>query len=499
MGKDIYDIIIIGAGVVGCAAARELSRLEARILVLEQAEDVCSGTSKANSAIIHAGHDAANGTMKAAMNVRGSVLMEGLSEELDIPYRKNGAFVVCFEEENLPKLEGLLARGERNGVEGLRVISGDEAREMEPALSEEVVGALYAPTSAITDPFLMTVAFAENAAENGVSFRFLTKVQEIRRAEDGFEITTDGGSFYSHMVVNAAGVYSDRFHNMVSERKLHITPRRGEYQLLDREVGGMVSHTIFQLPTERGKGTLVTPTVHGNLMVGPNAVAVEDPEDVATSQDGIAFVQTQGKRSVPGLDFRMVITAFAGNRATEDGRDFILGQPRREDGSVEVPGFFDAAGVESPGLSGAPAIAEYLLKEVEETGRYPRKKDFHAKRKGILRPGELSLEERNQLIRQDPAYGRVVCRCETVTEGEIREAVRRNPGACSLDGVKRRVRQGMGRCQAGFCTPRTLEILAEELGIPMEEVCKNRPGSELLTEDTRGELFEEEGGAGDGA
>ena len=485
MTRDTYDIIIIGAGVVGCAVARELSRLKARILVLEREEDVCSGTSKANSAIVHAGHDARTGTLKAAMNVRGSVLMEGLSKELDIPYRRNGAFVVCFEEENLPKLQELKSRGEKNGVEGLRIISGDEARQMEPALSQEVKGALYAPTSAITDPFIMTVAFAENAAENGVDFRFLTEVKEIRREEEGFSLITEKDTFHTRMVVNAAGVYSDVFHNMVSEKKLHITPRRGEYQLLDQEVGGLVRHTIFQLPTEKGKGTLVTPTVHGNLMVGPNAVAVGDPDDVATSPEGIAFVQQQGKRSVPGLDFRYVITAFAGNRATEDGRDFVLGQPRREDGTIEVPGFFDAAGVESPGLSGAPAIAEYLLAEIEEAGDFKRKEDFKATRTGILHPMDLPPEERDRLIRENPAYGRVVCRCEVVTEGEIVDAIRRPVGARSMDGIKRRVRQGMGRCQAGFCTPGTLEILATELGIPMEEVCKNRPGSTFLVKDER--------------
>lgn len=492
MEKEQYDIIIIGAGVVGCAAARELSRLDARILVLEKEEDVCSGTSKANSAIIHAGHDAAIGSRKAAMNVRGSVLMESLSEELDIPYKKNGAFVICFEEENMPKLRELLERGQKNGVKGLRIISGEEARLMEPCLSEEVAGALYAPSSAICDPFLMTVAFAENAALNGAEFRFLTEVTSVRKTESGFTLETNRGALDAKMIVNAAGLYSDRIHNMVSNRKLHITPRRGEYQLLDQEVGGLVSHTIFQLPTEKGKGTLVTPTVHGNLMVGPNAIAVDTPENTDSSSEGISYVQSQGKRSVPALDFRYVITAFAGNRSTEDGRDFILGQPRREDGTIEVPGFFDAAGIESPGLSGAPAIADYLLKEVEETGCFSRKQDFRPRRKGILCPKNLSLEERNALIQRDPAYGRVVCRCEEVTEGEIIDAIRRPVGAVSMDGVKRRVRQGMGRCQAGFCTPRTLEILARELDCSMEEICKNRPGSELLIreagrEDSHGE------------
>ena len=473
---DRYDVCVIGAGVIGCAVARELSRYDLTVCVIEKEEDVCSGTSKANSGIVHAGYDAKPGTMKAKMNVRGAALIKELSKTLDFHYRQNGSMVLCFDEDGLPALEELLERGRINGVEGLSIVDGDEARKMEPALSEEVVAALVAPTAGTVCPFGMTFAFAENAAANGAIFRFLTEVEDIKKTGAGFAIATDKGEFDAEYVVNAAGVYSDRFHNMVSEKKLRITPRRGEYVLLDREVGQLVEHTVFQLPGKLGKGVLVIPTVHGNLLVGPNAEDMNDREDTSTSATGTEFVKARAAVSVPSVPYGKIITGFSGLRAHEDGGDFVLGEPE------DAKGFFDCAGIESPGLSSAPAIGEYIASLIGEASGAKLKEDFISVRKGFTEVAKLSPEERTELVKKDPSYGRIVCRCEGISEGEIVEAIRRTPGAVSLDGVKRRVRQGMGRCQAGFCTPAALEIVARELGVPVSRVAKNRPGSELITE-----------------
>ena len=473
-----YDVVIAGAGVTGCSVARFLSRYELKVCVLDKEEDVCSGTSKANSAIVHAGFDAKTGSKKAAFNVAGSRMMEDLSKKLDIPYRRNGSMVVCFDEAGRAGLIDLRERGIANGVEGLTVVGGDEARQMEPALSPDVKYALIAPTGAIICPFELTLALAENAADNGTEFKFLTKITGITPEEGFFRIETDRGEITSRFFVNAAGVYSGDIHNMAGTDRIGIIPRKGDYILMDREAGEFVSHTIFQLPGAYGKGVLVTPTVHGNLLAGPTAVDVEDKELTATTAEELNEVLTKAMSSVPGLPTKLTITSFAGLRANLEGSDdFIVGE--RQD----VPGFFDAAGIESPGLSAAPAIGVFLSNEIARKAGAPRRENWKAERKGIVRPSELSDEERTELIRKEPAYGRIVCRCENVTEGEILDAIHRKPGAVSMDGIKRRVRAGMGRCQAGFCTPVTVSLLARELGIKESEVCKNRPGSELITGD----------------
>lgn len=490
-----FDVVIIGAGVTGCAIARELSRYDLHIGVLEKEEDVCSGTSKANSAIVHAGFDAEPGKLKAKFNVEGSRMMAALSEELDFDYKQNGSLVLCFAEEELPELKKLYERGIENGVEGLKLLTGDEARQMEPNVTDHVVGALYAPTGAIVCPFGLTIALAENACDNGVEFKFLTKIEDIRpvgmKTEDGiqkeitentfvkeagYELYTNHGIITTKYVINAAGVYADEIHNMVSEEKLHITPRKGDYCLLDKEAGKHVSHTIFQLPGKLGKGILVSPTVHGNLLTGPTAVNLGDDEKelTATTAEELADVMGKAAISVKNIPFRQVITSFSGLRAHEDGNDFVIGEVK------DAEGFFDAAGIESPGLSSAPAVGVYLAEMVAEKAGADRKENWNGKRKGIVRPNELSFDERAALIKENPAYGNIICRCEGVSEGEIVDAITRTLGASSLDGIKRRVRQGMGRCQAGFCTPKTMEILAREKNLKMEEICKNVPGSELL-------------------
>lgn len=469
-----YDVVIIGGGVTGCAAARELSRYDLRICLVEKTEDVCSGTTKANSAIVHAGYDAVPGTQKARFNIEGNRMMEALSKELDFEFKQNGSLILCFAEEDMPALQKLYDRGVTNGVSGLRIISGDEARSMEPNLTDQVVAALDAPTGGIVCPFGLTIALAENACDNGVEFRFQTEVSNISRTEGGYALETSHGVITAKYVVNAAGVYADVFHNMVSEKKIHITPRKGDYCLLDKEAGNHVSHTIFQLPGKYGKGVLVTPTIHGNLLTGPTAVDVEDKEATATTAAELADVMEKACRSVKNVPFRQVITSFSGLRAHEDNDDFIIGE------AEDSEGFFDAAGIESPGLSSAPAIGKYLAEAIAHKSGALEKEGWNGKRKGIVRPGTMSMEERAELIRKNPAYGTIICRCEGVSEGEIVDAINRTLGASSLDGIKRRVRQGMGRCQAGFCTPRTMEILAREKGLKMEEICKNQSGSEML-------------------
>ena len=475
----MYDIIIIGAGVIGCAVARELSKYHASILVLEKNEDVCSGTSKANSAIVHSGYDAKNGSLKAQFNVKGNRMMDALCRELDVPFRRIGSLTVCTDEAEIPALEELKRRGEKNGVDGLRIVLRDELTAMEPQIGDEVVAALYAPTAGIICPFKLTIALAENAAVNGAEFVFDAEVKQIVPDGGCWRVITDKTEYTASAVVNAAGVYADVFNNMVSQNKLHIIPRRGDYILLDRAAAGCVRHTVFQLPTRLGKGVLVTPTVHGNTIIGPTAVEVDDPEDTATTADGIDSVIARSALSVKELPVRQVITSFAGVRAHEKGGEFIIGE------CADAPGFYNCAGIESPGLSAAPAIGEHIAAKIAEKLSLREKDDFIAERKDILDPKTLSIEERNELIRKEPAYGTIVCRCESVTEGEILDAIRRPVGARSLDGVKRRTRAGMGRCQAGFCSPRVMEILRRERGVELTQITKCGGSSVIVSARTK--------------
>ena len=470
----MYDVIIIGAGVTGCAVARYLSRYQGSALVLERAEDVCCGTSKANSAIIHAGFDAAHGSLMAKMNVQGNRMLPELAKELDFPFRRNSSLVVCMSEEDMPRLRALYENGVKNGVEGLEIVDAQRLHELEPNVSKNAVAALWAPTGGIVCPFNMTIALAENTNANGVDFRFNTKVTGFTRGEEGWTVHTEQGDFQTRYVVNAAGVYADVLHNMVSARKLHITPRRGDYCLLDRQVGGFVSHTVFQLPGKLGKGVLVSPTVHGNIIVGPTAIDIEDRDGTNTTAAGLEELIAKAGISVDNLPIRQTITSFAGLRAHEDHHEFVIGE------AEDAPGFVDCAGIESPGLTSAPAIGLTVAELLREKLGLRKKEDFIATLKGLLDPKSLTKEAYQALIRENPAYGQIICRCEQVTEGEIIDAIRRPLGARSLDGVKRRTRAGMGRCQAGFCSPRVLEILARELGVSQAEITKCGGASRLI-------------------
>ena len=470
----MYDVIIIGAGVSGAASARELSRYRLKACVLEKEEDVCCGASKANSAIVHAGYDAEPGSLMAKLNVQGNRMMPKLAEELDFPFIRNGSLVVCTEEKDRPKLEKLLKQGIENGVEGLRIVEREELTAMEPNISDHAVAALYAPTAGIVCPFGLNIALAENANTNGVDFHFHTRVESIEKADGGFRIQTNRGIYETRCVVNAAGVFADRIHNMVAKKPIEITPRRGDYFLLDKTAGKHVSKTIFSLPGKHGKGVLVAPTVHGNLIVGPTAFDIEDPEGTNTTREGLDEVAEKCLNSVKNVPLRQVITSFAGLRAHEKGHEFIIEELK------EAPGFVDCAGIESPGLTSCPAIGRMVADIVKDILDLKENPDFVAERKGILNPNTLSIEERCALIKKQPAYGNIVCRCEMVTEGEIMDAIHRPLGAKSLDGVKRRTRAGMGRCQSGFCSLRTMEILAKELHIGINEVTKSGGASRII-------------------
>lgn len=470
----MYDVIIIGAGVIGASVARELSRYQVKACVLEREEDVCCGTSKANSGIVHAGYDAMPGTQKAKFNLLGNKMMGKLSEELDIPFQRKGSLVICNQEAEIENLQAIYRRGVENGVQGLQILTRKEVLKMEPQVSDSVVAALYASTAGIVCPFELNLGLAENAYDNGIEFHFQVVVEHIEKQQKGYRIHTNQGTYETYCVVNAAGVYADWIHNMVSEEKISITPRRGEYYLLDKMAGAQISRTVFALPGKMGKGVLVTPTIHGNLLIGPTAMDIEEKEGTNTTGEGLSGLLEKAGENVRDLPLKQVITSFAGLRAHERGDDFIIGE------IADAKGFIDCAGIESPGLTASPAIGVAVAQWLQGLLQLKRKEPFSPFRKSSTHMHTLSIEEQNARIRKDPAYGHVICRCEMVTEGEIIEAVRRPLGATSLDGIKRRTRAGMGRCQSGFCSPKVMDILAKELAIPLRKVTKAGVGSELI-------------------
>lgn len=482
----MYDVVVIGAGVVGCAIARELSRYKLNTLVLEKENDVCCGTSKANSAIVHAGFDAKPNTLKGKLNAKANSMFDKLSEDLGFNFRRNGSLVLCFDEKDMRNLYELKERGEKNGVPDLAVISGDEARKMEPEITDQVVAALYAPTGGIVCPFNLTIALAENAFTNGVKFKFNEEVLTIQKEAQYFILKTKSEIIESRLVINAAGVYSDKLNNMVSNDKFTIIPRRGEYNLFDKYIGNLTDKTLFQLPTKLGKGILVSPTIHGNLIVGPNAVDIYDKDDLCTTRDGLEDIMKKAILSVKSIPLGSVITSFTGLRARSEKDDFIIGE------ASDVPGFINAASIESPGLTCAPLIGELVSKIVESKLQPELNDTFDPKRTPIQAFNELSLEEKKEIIKEKPEYGKIVCRCETVTEYEIIDAIRRPLGARDLDGIKRRTRAGSGRCQAGFCTSRIMELLESELNLPPTEITKFGRDSKILVGTNKESISQEE-------
>ncbi len=469
----MYDVVIIGCGVIGAAAAYELSRYDLKIAVLESENDVATGSSKANSAILHAGYDPKPGTLMAKLNVEGNELAFRIAEKLHVPAERCGSLVVAFDEKDEEHLNELYRRGIENGVPGLSIISGDKARELEPNLSDEVRSALLAESAGIISPWDYTLAMAEVAVKNGAELFLNTRVTSIEKGECFTVRSSKGKTFKTRYVINAAGVNSDVVSEMVGDREFSVRPTAGEYYLLDKSEGERVSRVIFQCPNELGKGVLVSRTVHGNLIVGPNAVET-DRGNTATTREGLAFVQETAKRSVPGIQFRENIRNFAGIRANTEFDEFCIGESR------SAKGFLNLGGIKSPGLTAAAAIGRYAAGLLKDMGLELIEKDSFDDTRKVIRFKELSDLEKNELIKRDPAFGRVICRCETITEGEIVAALHSVIPARSINGVKRRCNAGMGRCQGGFCSPRVCRIIARELGIDETEVVEEKEGSNVL-------------------
>lgn len=476
----MFDAIVIGAGVVGAMTARELVKHGLSVCIVEKENDVAMGATKANSAIVHAGFDAKVGTLKANLNVRGAEMMEKTAEELGVKYRNNGSLVIGFNDEDRKTIEALYVQGIKNGVSGLKVIECEELREKEPNISDNAVCALYAPSAAIVCPYELCIAAVGNAMDNGAELKLNFEVKDIKKTDGGFRVISDNGELETKYIINAAGIYSDKVAKLIGDESFEIHPRRGEYILLDKECGELVQHTIFRTPTKMGKGILVTPTVDGNLLTGPTSVDMEDKEQTETTVDGFAKIIAEARENMKNVPFGKTITSFCGLRAVGSTGDFIINSP--------CDGFINAAGIESPGLSSSPAIAEYIADMLKDMGAKMREnKEFNPRRKPAHAFREASIEEKNRIIKENPAYGKIVCRCETVTEGEIIAAIRQNPGARDIDGVKRRTRSGMGRCQGGFCMPYVAEILSRELGEEYEKITKCGKNSNIVIGRTKGD------------
>jgi len=476
-----FDIAIIGAGIVGCAIARELSKYSLSVALIEKNDDVGAGTTKANSGIVHGGYDAKHGTLKAQLCATGNALYQQLDDELHFGFKRIGAFIIGFDEEDEIKLQQLYENGLKNGVDSLKLVDGDFVCEKEPHLNKDIKTALYCKTVGVTSPYNFAVALTENAIENGVELFLNKPVTQIVKTDLGFEISSDREKFISKLVINAAGLYADVIAQMVEDHSFVIKPRRGQYLLFDKDQNKLVNHVIFQTPTKKGKGVLVTNTVHGNLLVGPNAQYIEEKDDLNTTVDAMQYVIETARKSLPGFDMRKVITSFAGNRASSDRKDFIIEE------SKQAKGFIHVAGIESPGLTAAPAIANYVLELIKALKRcdFQYKADFNPHRKPAHQVAEMSPEELKVFIETEPQYGQVVCRCETISEGEIVDVLKRNIPIDSLDAIKRRTRCGMGRCQGGFCTPKVMDIMSETLQVSKQTIGKKGKGSELLVGRTK--------------
>jgi glycerol-3-phosphate dehydrogenase len=475
----MQDVIIIGAGVIGASIFRELTKYNMKITMIDSENDVSVGTTKANSAIVHAGFDPKEGTLMAKLNLEGNILFEDICAELKVPFKRNGSLVLAFCDDEIKRIKAIYENGLKIGVKGLEIIDKKRVLEMEPNISNKVIGALYARTGGIVSPYEYTIALAENGVANGGEILLNSEVVKIKK--DGmFKVTTSLGKVLeSKYIVNAAGLYADKVHNLICKKAFTIIPRKGEYYVLDKEQGELFTHTIFQCPSEFGKGILVTPTVHGNLLVGPNAKDIEDKEDLRTTGEALNNIKEAAMKTTDNINFREVIKNFAGLRATSDRGDFIVEEAK------DVKGFIDVAGMKSPGLSSAPAVALEVIKLLEVSGLTAEKNtDFKGSRKSVVF-NEITDNAKNELIRNDSTYGRVICRCENITEGEIIDAINRSFGNITVDGVKRRCRPGMGRCQGGFCGPKVQEIIARELNKDIVDICQDKEGSYILVGKTR--------------
>ena len=470
------DIVIIGAGAVGSALARELSKYKLDVTVVEKNEDLGGDSSKSNSAIIHTGYDAKPGTLESELVVAANPMYDEICKDLDIPFKRIGAILPAFTDEQFEQLPALKHKAMQNRVYDVEYKTGAELLEMEPELNPEVKGGLFIPRESIIDPFLLCIALAENAADNGVHFMLGTKVIGIDQ-KDGAVTTvkTDKGDIETKYVINAAGLYCDEIASFVEKNDYYVTPRKGQFYILDKKTSCKVNMIVLPIPTKVTKGKLMCPTIHGNMLVGPTAEDLLDKTDKSTNQEGLDSIAADVRKMIPNVNLRDSITQYCGLRAQRNPEGLNI------DMYDDLKGYVNISGVRSTGLTGSVAIAKYVVDMMIESGMKAEfKTDFIKTRKGTPHFVSLSAEEKAALIAADPRYGNIICRCETITEGQICDAIHRTLGARSVDGVKRRVRAGMGRCQGGFCGPRVIEILARELGISPDEVCKNDPGSEML-------------------
>lgn len=481
----MYDIIIIGAGIIGCFLAHDLSKYDLKIGVLEKASDVANAASMANSAIIHAGHDPKEGTLKAKLNVRGNQMYEDICRELGVSFLRTSALMVSTSEEENDSLDDLY-RQARNRMIPVSYLSRREAIAKERNLSDDVIKAIELPTTAVIYPWEVAIALMEEAMENGTELFLnheVTAIAGIQNTENPyFTIQAGQESFRANIIINAAGVFADDIYDLVSgKHKFRITPRRGEYYVLDKLKTPLVNRVIYPVPSKNGKGVLVVPTTHGNTLLGPNSIFIEDKEGIQNTGEALDYVRKEIGKTVKNVPMDKVIRTFAGLRPTGDTGDFIIEEAK------EVPRFINAACIESPGLASAPAISEYIIDNILKEKIHPNKKRHYVKRVPQLELSKMTNAERDRLVKENPALGRVVCRCEQITEGEIIDAIRRPLGAKTVKGVKKRVRPGMGRCQGGFCEPLVIEILARELGVSPLDIRLDGEESTLLIDTTKGE------------
>lgn len=491
----MYDVVIIGAGVVGAFVARQLSRYKLKIALLEKNWDICCESTKANTAIVHSGYSGKPGSLKAAMTVAANEDFEHVCDELDVEFVRTGSLLIALDEIGLQKIQEKYKRGLANGVKGMELLSGTRVLELQPNLNPGVIGALYAPSTGVVNPWEFGLAAAENAVENGVELFLDTKVVQIRRVGEFFVVKTNKQVFEARYVVNCAGLYSDEINNMVARPFFRIAPRRGEYYVLDTEAAAVSRYVIFQARgNDEVKGVVIAPTVHGNILVGPSTEDLEVKDDVRTTAEKLATIKQIAEKSIRGIPYNLVIRKFAGIRPRpqlarfdvvsgevefyeDDVKDFILGEP------AGCENFINCAGIKSPGLTCANEIGKYVARliQAKEGERLKLNTAFNPRRRRVIRFHKLSLLEQQKIVRENPLYGNIVCRCRQITEGEIVDAIHRRAGAFTVDGVKRRAGAGLGRCQGGVCTPAIIKILARELGIEPERVRKDAPGSEILS------------------
>ena len=470
------DVVIIGAGAVGSALARELSKYQLDVTVVEKNSDIGGDSSKSNSAIIHTGYDAAPGTLESQLVVAANPMYDEICRDLDIPFKRIGAVLPAFTDEQMEQLPAIKHKAMMNRVYDVYYKTREELLEMEPELNPEVKGGLYIPRESIIDPFLFCIALAENAADNGVHFMLATKVIGIEQKDGAVTmVKTDKGDIECKYVINAAGLYCDEVASFVGKNTYTVTPRKGQFYILDKKTSCQVRMIVLPIPTKITKGKLMCPTMHGNMLVGPTAEDMLDKTDKSTNAEGLESIATEVRRMIPRVNLRDTITQYSGLRAQRNPEGLNI------DMYDDLKGYVNISGVRSTGLTNSVAVASYVVDLLIQAGMVATpKENFIKTRKGTPHFADMSAEEKAALIAADPRYGNVICRCETITEGQIVDAIHRTLGATTVDGVKRRVRAGMGRCQGGFCGPRVIEIIARELGISPDEVCKNDKGSEML-------------------